>query len=75
MLAAQREDGSWEACGIDDNESAYDKHYLTFHATWVAVEMIVEPVILGTAPFYKPLKPALEKYVAAFGGRVKPNCP
>jgi|WetSurSiteA1Bulk_404760.scaffolds.fasta_scaffold11331_3 hypothetical protein len=75
ILAAQREDGSWEAYGIDDNESAYDKHYLTFHATWVAVEMIVEPVVLGTVPFYKSLKPALEKYGAAYNGRAKRNCP
>jgi hypothetical protein len=66
MLDAQREDGSWEAFGIDDEKSPEDKNYSTFHATWVAVDMIVEPAILGEAPFYKPLKTALEKYAAGF---------
>jgi hypothetical protein len=52
------------------NASFHEKHYLTFHPTWVAVEMIVEPVILGTAPFYKPLMQTPKKY-----GKSQPTCP
>jgi hypothetical protein len=71
MLDAQREDGSWEAFGVDEEKSAEDNNYSTFHATWVAVDMIVEPAILGEAPFYEPLKPALEKYAAGFNKKEK----
>jgi len=33
--------------------------------------MLVEPVILGTAPFYKPLTKSLEKYADAHRMRKK----
>jgi hypothetical protein len=62
ILDSQKDDGSWEAYGIDNNASETDKNYDIFHATWVAVDMLVEPTILGTAPFYKPLKKSLENY-------------
>lgn len=62
MLDAQKDDGSWKAYGIDENGSETDKNYDIFHATWVAVDLLVEPVILGTAPFYKPLIKSLENY-------------
>ena len=70
ILHSQREDGSWEAFGVDKHEDATDKNYDIFHATWVAFDMIVEPVSLGTAPFYKPLTKTLENYGKAFN--VKP---
>jgi hypothetical protein len=66
MLHSQREDGSWEAFGVDKHEDATDKNYDIFHATWVAFDMIVEPVSLGTAPFYKPLVKSLENYGNAY---------
>ena len=62
ILDSQKENGSWEAYDIDKDESDTDKNYDIFHATWVAYDMIVEPVILGTAPFYKPLIKSLENY-------------
>ncbi len=62
ILNSSKEDGSWEAYGIDESKSVTDKNYDTFHATWVAVDMIVEPFILGNAPFYKPLIKSLENY-------------
>lgn len=62
ILNSQKEDGSWEAYGIDENASAVDKNYDIFHATWIATDMIAEPFILGAAPFYKPLIKSLENY-------------
>jgi hypothetical protein len=62
ILDSQKEDGSWQAYGIDETGSAEDKNYDTFHATWVAYDMITEQINLGTAPFYKPLIKSLENY-------------
>jgi hypothetical protein len=62
ILDSQKDDGSWEAYGIDENASAADKNYDIFHATWVATDMIAEPFISGAAPFYKPLIKSLENY-------------
>jgi len=62
ILDSQNDDGSWKAYGIDENASDTDRNYDIFHATWVAVDMLVEPAILGTAPFYKPLTKSLENY-------------
>ena len=66
ILDSQKEDGSWEAYDIDETDSVTDKNYNTFHATWVAYDMISEPVNLGTAPFYKPLIKSLENYANAY---------
>ena len=66
ILDSQKEDGSWNAYGIDESASETDKNYDIFHATWVAVDMLVEPVILGIAPFYKPLTKSLENYANAY---------
>ncbi|MCX5843988.1 MAG: hypothetical protein NT022_09600 [Deltaproteobacteria bacterium] len=71
ILDSQKEDGSWNAYGIDESASETDKNYDIFHATWVAVDMLVEPVILGIAPFYKPLTKSLEKYADAYRMRKK----
>ena len=71
ILDSQKEDGSWEAYGIDESGSVTDKNYNIFHATWVAVDMIIEPFILGTAPFYKPLVKSLENYANSY--KVKPD--
>lgn len=71
ILDSQREDGSWKAYDVDEDASDTDKNYDIFHATWVAVDMLVEPVILGTAPFYKPLTKSLEKYADAHRMRKK----
>jgi hypothetical protein len=66
ILDSQREDGSWKAYDVDEDASDTDKNYDIFHATWVAVDMLVEPVILGIAPFYKPLTKSLENYANAY---------
>ncbi len=66
ILDSQKEDGSWEAYGVDETGSVTDKNYDIFHATWVAFDMIVEPFSLGTAPFYKPLIKSLENYANAY---------
>ena len=71
ILDSQKEDGSWKAYGVDEDASDTDKNYDIFHATWVAVDMLVEPVILGIAPFYKPLTKSLEKYADAYRMRKK----
>ena len=71
ILDSQKEDGSWKAYGVDEDASDTDKNYDVFHATWVAVDMLVEPVILGIAPFYKPLTKSLEKYADAYRMRKK----
>jgi hypothetical protein len=71
ILDSQKDDGSWKAYGIDESASETDKNYDIFHATWVAVDMLVEPVILGIAPFYKPLTKALENYANAYKMRKK----
>jgi hypothetical protein len=71
ILDSQKEDGSWEAYGIDENDSATDKNYDIFHATWVAFDMIVDQFSLGTAPFYKPLVKSLENYANTH--KVKPE--
>lgn len=62
ILDSQKGDGSWEAYGINRNASATDRNYDIFHATWTAVDMIVEPIVRGEAPFYKPLIGSLESY-------------
>jgi hypothetical protein len=66
ILDSQKEDGRWNAYGIEDTDSVTDKNYYTFHATWVAYDMIVETSDLGTAPFYKPLIKSLENYANAY---------
>jgi len=71
ILDSQKEDGSWKAYGVDEDASDTDKNYDIFHATWVAVDMLVEPVILGIAPFYKPLTKSLENYANAYKMRKK----
>jgi hypothetical protein len=71
ILDSQREDGSWKAYDVDEDASDTDKNYDIFHATWVAVDMLVEPVILGMAPFYKPLTKSLENYANAYKMRKK----
>lgn len=71
ILDSQKDDGSWKAYGIDENASDTDKNYDIFHATWVAVDMLVEPVMLGTAPFYKPLTKSLENYANVYKMRKK----
>ncbi|HUN55210.1 MAG TPA: hypothetical protein VMU29_08655 [Smithella sp.] len=71
MLCSQKQDGSWEAFGTDEDETAIDKNYDIFHATWVAVDMITEPAVMGTAPFYKSLKPSLKKYASYYREKMK----